>query len=88
MLSGMFSFMKQSKRMRHSKDSEGIYLADLSSGNLDPEVTALYFPRKHSKQTGVYSILKVLLAFAFVFYFLQSFSFFLITIFPHNFYFI
>ncbi|XP_044737355.1 phosphatidate phosphatase LPIN3 isoform X2 [Chrysoperla carnea] len=51
MLSGMFSFMKQSKRMRHSKDSEGIYLADLSSGNLDPEVTALYFPRKHSKQT-------------------------------------
>lgn len=60
MLSGMFSFMKQSKRMRHStKDSEGLYLADLSSGNLDPEVTALYFPRKHNKTSGLFFYKKI-----------------------------
>lgn len=48
----MFSFMKQHKRMRHSASPEGMYLADLSSGQLDPEVTALYFPNHKSQRHG------------------------------------
>lgn len=50
MLSSMFSFMKQNKRMRHSGSPEGMYLADLSSGTLDPEVAALYFPNTRTER--------------------------------------
>lgn len=42
MISNMFSFMKQSKKMRRMSQ-EGIYLSDLDA-DLDPEVEALYLP--------------------------------------------
>lgn len=42
MISNMFSFMKQSKKMRRMSQ-EGIYLSDLEA-DLDPEVEALYLP--------------------------------------------
>uniref|UniRef100_A0A6M2DQE0 LNS2/PITP domain-containing protein n=1 Tax=Xenopsylla cheopis TaxID=163159 RepID=A0A6M2DQE0_XENCH len=46
MLSGMFSFMKQTKRLRAQKAPvEGLYLADLSARDLDPNVAAMYFPQ-------------------------------------------
>ena len=47
MLSGMFSFMKKTSRVRHNPESEGIYLSDLNAEELDPEVAALYFPSSH-----------------------------------------
>jgi hypothetical protein len=47
MLSGMFSFMKKTKRIRHNPESEGIYLSDLKAEELDPEVAALYFPTSY-----------------------------------------
>ena len=47
MLSGMFSFMKKTKRIRHNPESEGIYLSDLNADELDPEVAALYFPTSY-----------------------------------------
>ncbi|XP_049813990.1 phosphatidate phosphatase LPIN2 isoform X2 [Schistocerca nitens] len=47
MLSGMFSFMKKTKRIRHNPESEGIYLSDLNMDELDPEVAALYFPTSY-----------------------------------------
>lgn len=37
MLSGMFSFMKQTKKMRKSVP-EGVYLEDLDAEGMDPEV--------------------------------------------------
>lgn len=43
MLSNMFSFMKQSKKMR-KKSSEGVYLSELDTEGMDPEMAALYFP--------------------------------------------
>lgn len=43
MLSNMFSFMKQSKKMRNTS-SEGVYLSELDTEGMDPEVAALYFP--------------------------------------------
>ncbi|XP_067008392.2 phosphatidate phosphatase LPIN3 isoform X2 [Anabrus simplex] len=50
MLSGMFSFMKKTKRIRHNPESEGIYLSDLNADELDPEVAALYFPTSYRQQ--------------------------------------
>jgi hypothetical protein len=47
MLSGMFSFMKKTKRIRHNPESEGIYLSDLNADEMDPEVAALYFPTSY-----------------------------------------
>lgn len=43
MITNMFSFMKQSKKLRKTSQ-EGIYLSDLEAEGLDPEVEALYFP--------------------------------------------
>ncbi|KAK0091098.1 hypothetical protein PV326_003750 [Microctonus aethiopoides] len=51
MLSGMFSFMKKTSRVRHNPESEGIYLSDLNADELDPEVAALYFPTSHRGST-------------------------------------
>lgn len=45
MLSGMFSFMKQGRKMR--KTNEGLYLEDFENEDIDPEVAALYFPEHH-----------------------------------------
>ncbi|XP_015186582.1 PREDICTED: phosphatidate phosphatase LPIN3 isoform X2 [Polistes dominula] len=53
MLSGMFSFMKKTSRVRHNPESEGIYLSDLNADELDPEVAALYFPSSHRGATVV-----------------------------------
>ncbi|XP_043672926.1 phosphatidate phosphatase LPIN3 isoform X1 [Vespula pensylvanica] len=53
MLSGMFSFMKKTSRVRHNPESEGIYLSDLNSDELDPEIAALYFPSSHRGATVV-----------------------------------
>lgn len=50
MLSGMFSFMKKTKHMRHDQ-TEGIYLSELNSEELDPEVAALYFPHSYRGET-------------------------------------
>lgn len=44
MLSGMFSFMKQTNKMRKNIP-DGLYLSDLDSTDLDPEIAALYFPK-------------------------------------------
>lgn len=44
-LSGMFSFMKQNNKIRKGV-SEGLYLSDLDAEGMDPEVAALYFPKK------------------------------------------
>lgn len=45
-ISNVFSFMKQSKDLRNkSASQEGIYLSDLDTESLDPEIEALYFPR-------------------------------------------
>lgn len=57
MLSGMFSFMKKTSRVRHNPESEGIYLSDLNADELDPEVAALYFPSSHRGSTVVKGIL-------------------------------
>ena len=46
-LSGMLSFMKKTKRIRHNPESEGIYLSDLNADEMDPEVAALYFPTSY-----------------------------------------
>lgn len=43
MISNMFSFMKQSKKMRKGS-SEGVYLSDLDPEGMDPEMAAMYFP--------------------------------------------
>ncbi|EGI61889.1 Lipin-2 [Acromyrmex echinatior] len=53
MLSGMFSFMKKTSRVRHNPESEGIYLSDLNADELDPEVAALYFPSSHRGPTMI-----------------------------------
>lgn len=49
MLSNMFSFMKQSKKLRKSS-SEGVYLSDLDTKDMDPKMMALYFPPVKSSQ--------------------------------------
>ncbi|XP_032589821.1 phosphatidate phosphatase LPIN3 isoform X4 [Drosophila grimshawi] len=54
MLSSMFSFMKRANRLRKERDAGDIYLSDLDTGSIDPEMVALYFPSpkaKESKQT-------------------------------------
>ncbi|XP_076639284.1 phosphatidate phosphatase LPIN [Colletes latitarsis] len=53
MLSGMFSFMKKTSRVRHNPESEGIYLSDINADELDPDVAALYFPSSHRDPTAV-----------------------------------
>ncbi|XP_017790843.1 PREDICTED: phosphatidate phosphatase LPIN3 isoform X2 [Habropoda laboriosa] len=52
MLSGMFSFMKKTSRVRHNPESEGIYLSDINADELAPEVAALYFPSSHRGPTS------------------------------------
>lgn len=44
MISNMFDFMRQSKKLRN-KSQEGMYLSELEAEGLDPEVEALYFPQ-------------------------------------------
>lgn len=50
MLSNMFSFMKQTKKMRKTSQAEGVYLSELDTDGMDPEVAALYFPAQAASQ--------------------------------------
>lgn len=45
MLGGVLNFMRSTKKIRHEPETGGIYLADLKSDELDPELAALYFPK-------------------------------------------
>ncbi|XP_067142408.1 phosphatidate phosphatase LPIN1 [Centruroides vittatus] len=49
MLSGMWNFMRSTKKLRHMPESEGIYLDDLNFNDLDPEIAALYLPKFRSQ---------------------------------------
>lgn len=52
MLSNMFSFMKQSKKLRNNS-SEGVYLSELDTNGMDPKMMDLYFPPiKSSSSSG------------------------------------
>lgn len=51
MLSNMFSFMKQSKKLRNST-SEGVYLSDIDAKGMDPKMMDLYFPPIKSSAAG------------------------------------
>lgn len=44
--SGLLSFMRKTKSVRHKPELEGIYLDDLKLDEMDPEVVKLYFPKK------------------------------------------
>jgi len=55
MLSGMFSFMKKTKHLRHGQP-DGVYLSELNAD--DPEMAALYFPHhylNHPTASGMVS---------------------------------
>lgn len=43
--SGLWSFMRSTKKLRHKPEQGGIYLDDLNVQEMDPEVAALYFPK-------------------------------------------
>lgn len=79
MLSGMFSFMKKTSRVRHNPESEGIYLSDLNADELDPEVAALYFPSSHRGTTVAKGI--PFIAYTLHYYVLLSFFYCLFIIF-------
>lgn len=51
MLGGMFSFMKQGRKMRKNA-ADGLYLEDLENEDIDPEVAALYFPPRDKQNAG------------------------------------
>lgn len=63
MLSGMFNFMKHPRGSNQQvvNTGEGVYLAELETGAIEPEVAALYFPShaqgSSSNQNGDYFIL-------------------------------
>lgn len=44
MLSGMFSFMKRTNKLRKTSNDGGVYLSELDAEGMDPEMAALYFP--------------------------------------------
>ncbi|XP_063218873.1 phosphatidate phosphatase LPIN2 isoform X6 [Bacillus rossius redtenbacheri] len=50
LLFNMFNFMNMTKKIRRNPESEGIYLEDLDSGDITPEVAALYFPTYRRSQ--------------------------------------
>ncbi|KAL3288419.1 hypothetical protein HHI36_002865, partial [Cryptolaemus montrouzieri] len=51
MISSMFSFMK-TKHASQNRHPEGVYLSDISSGNLDPQTAGLYFPATRKTHDG------------------------------------
>ncbi|XP_063218872.1 phosphatidate phosphatase LPIN2 isoform X5 [Bacillus rossius redtenbacheri] len=59
LLFNMFNFMNMTKKIRRNPESEGIYLEDLDSGDITPEVAALYFPTYRRSQlnqpTGLFT---------------------------------
>ncbi|XP_065167971.1 phosphatidate phosphatase LPIN2 isoform X3 [Atheta coriaria] len=50
MLSHVFSFMKQNKHRHRNSKTDGVYLADISSGAIEPEVASLYFTTNNYKR--------------------------------------
>ncbi len=47
MLASMLGFMKKSKRKRNTNELEGIYLSQLDTDGLDPEIVRLYLPHSN-----------------------------------------
>lgn len=54
MVSQMFSFMRQTKKMRNQAAGGGIYLDDLNAESLDPELAALYINQSSFRQAGLH----------------------------------
>ena len=44
MLSNMFNFMKNNNKLRKQANDGGMYLSDLDTETMDPEMVAMYFP--------------------------------------------
>ncbi|KAM7344657.1 phosphatidate phosphatase LPIN isoform 2-T6 [Cochliomyia hominivorax] len=51
MLSNMFNFMKNNNKLRKQANDGGVYLSDLDTETMDPEMMAMYFPSA-SKETS------------------------------------
>lgn len=52
MINNIFSFMKQSKKLQKNS-IEGVYLSDLDTQGMDPEVAAMYFPSLTKTEVGM-----------------------------------
>ncbi|XP_065367540.1 phosphatidate phosphatase LPIN3 isoform X3 [Calliphora vicina] len=52
MLSNMFNFMKNNNKLRKNANDGGVYLSDLDTETMDPEMLAMYFPSASSKETS------------------------------------
>ncbi|XP_037819727.1 phosphatidate phosphatase LPIN2 isoform X5 [Lucilia sericata] len=52
MLSNMFNFMKNNNKLRKNATDGGVYLSDLDTETMDPEMMAMYFPSASSKETS------------------------------------
>lgn len=49
LLASLMGFMKRTKHMRHSPQSEGIYLSDLNVDDLEPHIAQLYFGNNYKQ---------------------------------------
>lgn len=56
MINNIFSFMKQSKKLQKNSSIEGVYLSDLDTQGMDPEVAAMYFPSLSKTEVGMQNI--------------------------------
>lgn len=54
MINNIFSFMKQSKKLQKNS-IEGVYLSDLDTQGMDPEVAAMYFPSLSKTEVGMHN---------------------------------
>ncbi|XP_017303204.1 phosphatidate phosphatase LPIN3 isoform X3 [Diaphorina citri] len=52
LLASLMGFMKRTKHMRHSPQSEGIYLSDLDVNALEPHIAQLYFGSNYKQLEG------------------------------------
>lgn len=52
MINNIFGFMKQSKKLQKIS-MEGVYLSDLDTQGMDPEVAAMYFPTLSKTEVGM-----------------------------------
>lgn len=52
MLSNMFNFMKTNNKLRIQGNDGGVYLSDLDTETMDPEMIAMYFPSASSKEAS------------------------------------
>ncbi|KAL1453622.1 hypothetical protein WDU94_009949 [Cyamophila willieti] len=49
LLASLMGFMKRTKHMRHSPQSEGVYLSDLNVDDLEPHIAELYFGNNYKQ---------------------------------------